>query len=175
VVVAYGHLLKPDLLAIPHQGMINVHASLLPELRGAAPIQWAILRGDTRTGITIMQMEAGLDSGPIPDRGHDPFDDRAVPSSPVARPVEVDDVQPTDSPIGESPSDRDRVAAVRRLPVEVALAEPDDAAPTKIDRHQQIEGCHPLHAVLTCYYAITLAQQHRAAPREGEDETDGRR
>ncbi len=65
VVVAYGHLLKPELLALPRQGMINVHASLLPDLRGAAPIPWAILRGDTRTGVTIMRMEAGLDSGPI--------------------------------------------------------------------------------------------------------------
>jgi len=65
VVVAYGHLLKPEILAIPRQGMINVHASLLPAHRGAAPIQWAILQGDTRTGVTIMQMEAGLDSGPI--------------------------------------------------------------------------------------------------------------
>ena len=65
VVVAYGHILKPDLLAIPKLGMLNVHASLLPAHRGAAPIQWSILEGDTRTGVTIMQMEAGLDSGPI--------------------------------------------------------------------------------------------------------------
>lgn len=65
VVVAYGHLLRPDLLALPRLGMINVHASLLPDLRGAAPIPWSILRGDTRTGVTIMRMEAGLDSGPI--------------------------------------------------------------------------------------------------------------
>ncbi len=65
VVVAYGHLLKPDLLAIPRLGMLNVHASLLPAHRGAAPIHWSILAGDTRTGVTIMQMEAGLDSGPI--------------------------------------------------------------------------------------------------------------
>ena len=65
VVVAYGHILKPDVLAIPKRGMINVHPSLLPELRGAAPVEWAILRGLERTGVTIMQMEAGLDSGPI--------------------------------------------------------------------------------------------------------------
>lgn len=65
VVVAYGHILKPDLLAIPRQGMVNVHPSLLPELRGAAPIEWAILRGLETTGVTIMQMTAGLDSGPI--------------------------------------------------------------------------------------------------------------
>ena len=65
VVVAYGHILKPDVLAIPKRGMINVHPSLLPELRGAAPVEWAIIRGLERTGVTIMQMEAGLDSGPI--------------------------------------------------------------------------------------------------------------
>jgi len=65
VVVAYGHILKPDLLAIPARGMVNVHPSLLPELRGAAPVEWAILNGLEKTGVTIMQMTAGLDSGPI--------------------------------------------------------------------------------------------------------------
>jgi methionyl-tRNA formyltransferase len=65
VVVAYGHILKPEILAVPRLGMINVHASVLPKLRGAAPIQWAILNGDANTGISIMQMEAGLDSGPV--------------------------------------------------------------------------------------------------------------
>lgn len=65
VVVAYGHILRPDILAVPRLGMINVHASLLPRLRGAAPIQRAILNGDLATGVTIMQMEAGLDSGPM--------------------------------------------------------------------------------------------------------------
>ena len=65
VVVAYGHILKPDLLAVPRRGMINVHPSLLPELRGAAPVEWAILNGFETTGVTIMLMDAGLDSGPI--------------------------------------------------------------------------------------------------------------
>lgn len=65
IVVAYGHILRPQVLAIPRLGMINVHASLLPRWRGAAPIQWAIRSGDPTTGITIMQMEAGLDSGPV--------------------------------------------------------------------------------------------------------------
>jgi len=65
VVVAYGHILKPELLAIPTQGMVNVHPSLLPELRGAAPIEWAIINGLEKTGVTIMQLDAGMDSGPI--------------------------------------------------------------------------------------------------------------
>ena len=65
VVVAYGHILKPELLDIPRLGMVNVHPSLLPGLRGAAPIEWAIIRGHEKTGVTIMQLDAGMDSGPI--------------------------------------------------------------------------------------------------------------
>jgi methionyl-tRNA formyltransferase len=65
VVVAYGLLLPPPVLNAPRLGCINVHASLLPRWRGAAPIQRAILEGDAATGITIMQMDAGLDTGPI--------------------------------------------------------------------------------------------------------------
>lgn len=65
VVVGYGHIIRPEVLAVPSRGMINVHASLLPELRGAAPINWAVLRGDADTGITVIQMDQGMDSGPI--------------------------------------------------------------------------------------------------------------
>jgi len=65
VVVAYGHILRQTVLDTPRRGMLNVHASLLPRLRGAAPIQWAIANGDTETGVSIMRMEAGLDSGPV--------------------------------------------------------------------------------------------------------------
>jgi len=65
VVAAYGHILKPAILAIPKRRMINVHASLLPRWRGAAPIQAAILHGDRATGVSIMQTEEGLDSGPV--------------------------------------------------------------------------------------------------------------
>lgn len=65
VVVAYGHLLRPELLAIPRRGMVNVHPSLLPALRGAAPVEWAILNGIESTGVSIIQLDAGMDSGPI--------------------------------------------------------------------------------------------------------------
>jgi methionyl-tRNA formyltransferase len=64
VVVAYGLLLPPAVLALPRLGCINVHASLLPRWRGAAPIQRALLAGDAETGVTIMRMDAGLDTGP---------------------------------------------------------------------------------------------------------------
>src|SRR5688572_6964367 len=65
IVVAYGLLLPADVLRIPPLGCINIHASLLPRWRGAAPIQRAILAGDAQTGVTIMQMDVGLDTGPI--------------------------------------------------------------------------------------------------------------
>jgi methionyl-tRNA formyltransferase len=65
VVLAYGKLLPPDLLDTPSLGCVNLHASLLPRHRGAAPIQWAILAGDSETGVSLMQMEAGLDTGPV--------------------------------------------------------------------------------------------------------------
>jgi methionyl-tRNA formyltransferase len=65
VVVAYGLILPPAILDVPHLGCWNIHASLLPRWRGAAPIQRAILAGDTQTGITIMRMDAGLDTGPM--------------------------------------------------------------------------------------------------------------
>jgi methionyl-tRNA formyltransferase len=65
VVAAYGHILRPDILDLPPRGSINVHASLLPRLRGAAPVHWAIARGDTVTGVTVMRMVEAMDAGPI--------------------------------------------------------------------------------------------------------------
>ena len=62
-VVAYGKILPIELLEIPSKGSINVHGSLLPKYRGAAPIQWAVLNGETKTGITTMYMDAGMDTG----------------------------------------------------------------------------------------------------------------
>jgi methionyl-tRNA formyltransferase len=65
VVVAYGQILPQRLLDIPPHGCLNVHTSLLPKYRGAAPIQWAIADGEPETGVTIMKLDAGLDTGPV--------------------------------------------------------------------------------------------------------------
>lgn len=65
LVIAYGRILPPDMLQAPRRGCMNLHASLLPKYRGAAPIQWSIVHGETETGITLTQMDEGLDSGPI--------------------------------------------------------------------------------------------------------------
>jgi methionyl-tRNA formyltransferase len=78
VVAAYGLILPPAMLAAPRRGCLNVHASLLPRWRGAAPIQAAVLAGDAETGITIMQMDAGLDTGPMLLRGRVPIGPRTT-------------------------------------------------------------------------------------------------
>ena len=77
LVAAYGLLLPPAVLAAPRYGCVNVHASLLPRWRGAAPVEHAILAGDAETGVSIMRMDAGLDTGPVYLR-------RAVPLAPTA-------------------------------------------------------------------------------------------
>jgi methionyl-tRNA formyltransferase len=73
VVAAYGQILPPAILELPRHGCLNVHTSLLPKYRGAAPIQWAIANGDTETGVTIMEMDAGLDTGPIVSQRRTPI------------------------------------------------------------------------------------------------------
>lgn len=65
VVVAYGQILPPSILEIPRYGCINIHGSLLPKYRGAAPIQWALYHGERETGVTTMLMDAGMDTGPM--------------------------------------------------------------------------------------------------------------
>jgi methionyl-tRNA formyltransferase len=75
VVAAYGQILSQSLLDVPPYGCVNVHASLLPKYRGAAPIQWAILNGDSETGVTIMKMDAGLDTGDILSESRIPIAD----------------------------------------------------------------------------------------------------
>jgi methionyl-tRNA formyltransferase len=65
VVVGYGQIIPQAIIDLPKRGILNVHASLLPKYRGAAPIQWAIANGEAKTGVTIMQIEAGLDTGPM--------------------------------------------------------------------------------------------------------------
>lgn len=65
VVVAFGQILPKEILTLPRYGCINIHASLLPKYRGAAPIQWAVINGEEKTGVTTMQMDEGLDTGDI--------------------------------------------------------------------------------------------------------------
>lgn len=74
MVAAYGRILPDDILALPPKGCINVHSSLLPKYRGAAPINWAVVNGDKETGVTIMHMATELDAGDIIDQVKTPID-----------------------------------------------------------------------------------------------------
>lgn len=85
VVVAYGHILVREVLDLPERGSINVHASLLPELRGAAPIHWAIARGHEVTGVTIMRMAEAMDAGPILHTVEEPIGPRDTSTELTAR------------------------------------------------------------------------------------------
>src|ERR1017187_9671867 len=88
VVVAYGHILPQTILDLPKFGCLNVHTSLLPKYRGAAPIQWAIASGETEAGVTVMKMDAGLDTGPIVSQRRTPIlptDDSATLHDRLAR------------------------------------------------------------------------------------------
>jgi methionyl-tRNA formyltransferase len=88
VVVAYGQILPQSILDLPRHGCLNVHTSLLPKYRGAAPIQWAIAHGDAETGATLMKMDAGLDTGPIVAQRRTPIqpaDDSATLHDRLAR------------------------------------------------------------------------------------------
>jgi methionyl-tRNA formyltransferase len=88
VVAAFGQILRQDMLDLPPHGCLNVHASLLPRWRGAAPVQAAILAGDAVTGVTIMRMDAGLDTGPILAQREEPIradDTRATLKERLAR------------------------------------------------------------------------------------------
>ena len=85
VVVAYGHILQPEILDLPSLGSVNVHASLLPQLRGAAPVNWAIIRGHEQTGVTVMRMVEAMDAGPIIHQLSEPISDEDSASELMSR------------------------------------------------------------------------------------------
>jgi len=89
VVVAYGQILRPEILALPPRGSLNLHASILPELRGAAPINWAIIRGYEETGVTVMRMVQELDAGPILFQVREPIGADESASELTARMAEI--------------------------------------------------------------------------------------
>ena len=114
VVVAYGPILRREVLELPPRGLINVHASLLPRFRGAAPIQHAILAGDRETGISIMRMEEGLDTGPVLHR--------------VATPVADDETAGTLSRRLAALGARALVEAISLIGADVERPQPQDEA-----------------------------------------------
>jgi methionyl-tRNA formyltransferase len=130
VVVAYGHILRREVLDAPGRGMINVHASLLPRFRGAAPIQHALLAGDRETGISIMRMEEGLDSGPVLHRLAIPIADGETAGTLTSKLAELGAAALVEAlsllsagPVKPQPQDESRVSYAPKISRETARVE----------------------------------------------------
>jgi methionyl-tRNA formyltransferase len=137
VVVAYGLLLPVAVLEAPRLGCINVHASLLPRWRGAAPIQRALLAGDTETGVCIMRMEAGLDTGPVYHRVHTPIGPRDTAADLHDRLADLGatallDALPgiADGTLAAEPQSEDHVTYAHKLTKEEAIIDWSQSAET---------------------------------------------
>lgn len=174
VVVAYGQILKPEVLAVPTHGSLNIHASLLPELRGAAPIQWAIMRGHERTGVTIMQMEAGLDSGPMlfrveePIRADESADELARRLSEIGAEALIDTLALMEA--GEhapEPQDHDRATYAPKLDRETARI---DWARPAVEVARQIRGLDSVPGAWTTIASGDIVKLFRARPEPGAGE-----
>lgn len=147
VVAAYGKILPPWLLALPPRGLINVHASLLPAWRGAAPVHRAILAGDRETGVTIMRVVQALDAGAMLARVVVPIDDAATSESleqalaDAGAPLLVETVERLAAgPIEETPQDATRATYAAKI---TRADSPVDWTATARAVHDRIRGLHP--------------------------------
>lgn len=154
VVAAYGKILPPWLLAIPPRGLINVHASLLPAWRGAAPVHRAIMAGDRETGVTIMRVVQALDAGAMLDRVVVPIDDdatsvsleQALAVAGASRLVDAVD-RLAAGPVDEEPQDDTRATYASKI---TRADSPIDWHASARAIHDRIRGLHPWpHAAAT--------------------------
>lgn len=174
LVCAYGQILKPELLALAPRGCINIHASLLPRHRGAACIQAAILAGDEATGITIIQMDAGLDTGPIlasatlpilPRETAGQLHDRLAQLAPqplalVLKAIEGETLAP-------APQNSNLATYAKKIAKEQGVMDWHLSA-SQLDRH--VRAMHPWPTAFTHWIDATLQSKmikiHRAVPVE---------
>lgn len=147
VVVAYGMILPPEILEIPKYGCINLHVSLLPKYRGAAPIQWAVINGDAFTGVSIIQIDEGLDSGAVlaQESIEIPPEATAGDMFEIAGKIGARLLAQTVADIGEEkavsqPQQEDLVTYAPRL--EKAMAELDFSKEART-LHNLVLGCNP--------------------------------
>lgn len=153
VVAAYGRILPPEVLALPRHGCVNVHGSILPRYRGAAPVQWAVIRGESETGVTLMRMDEGLDTGPI----------LAIRTTPVAEDDTAATVYDRLAGIGAellaaslpgilagtiAPVPQDHAAATLAPPLEKDVGAIDWAAPSRTVR-DLVRGVEPWPGAFT--------------------------
>jgi methionyl-tRNA formyltransferase len=158
VVVAFGQILPQAVLDAPTRGSINIHASLLPKYRGAAPIQWAVIRGETETGITTFQMDAGMDTGDILLMRSTPIGDEETAGELFARlaPLGAEVILET---LGRLPSITPRPQEHAAATLAPRLKKTDGAVQwTQSAREivNRIRGCNPWPGAMTSTPAGTL-------------------
>ncbi len=153
VVAAYGRILPDDILAAPPKGCINVHSSLLPSYRGAAPINWAVLNGDQETGVTIMHMAHDLDAGDIISQAATPIDpDETVVAlhdrlAVLGAKLLVETVAQIEAGTAtRTPQDHDKATLAPMLGRELS---PMDFSRTARQLHNQVRGLIPWPAAVT--------------------------
>ena len=147
VVVAYGQILDRRMLELPARGSVNVHASLLPELRGAAPINWAIIRGHARTGVTTMRMVEALDAGPMLMRVEEPIlpeetaTDLAIRLSELGAETLIETLALLEvDGIEETPQDDEASTYAPRITREVARVDWSEPAPDVANRVRGLDA-----------------------------------
>lgn len=147
VVVAYGQFLGNELLSLPPLGCVNLHVSLLPAYRGASPIQTAILRGETVTGVTLMQMDQGMDTGPIlatastPIAPEETAGELSARLAPLAAHLLIDNLRPlANRTLPPRPQDHAQATFARKFKKQDGQL--DWARPAK-ELHQRIRACNP--------------------------------
>ena len=176
VVAAYGRILPDDILAAPPKGCINVHSSLLPAYRGAAPINWAVLNGDKETGVTIMHMAHDLDAGDIISQAATPIDpDETVVAlhdrlAELGAELLVDTVARIAAGTAQrTPQDHEKATLAPMLSRELS---PMDFTRTARQLHDQVRGLIPWPAAVTTlgdkrckvFSTVVLDQKTDAAP-----------
>ncbi|HEY7867828.1 MAG TPA: methionyl-tRNA formyltransferase [Methylomirabilota bacterium] len=176
VVVAFGQILPRTVLDVPTRGSINVHASVLPRYRGAAPIAWAIMRGETRTGVTTFQMDPGMDTGDILLSESTPIDpeetagELATRLAPIGARVLLRTLEQIDS-LPRIPQDHPAATLAPRLRKEDGWLRPTEAARDLVNR---VRGCNPWPgAALMTPVGRLLIWRAVARPAEGPVRSPG--
>jgi len=184
IVVAYGHILRPEVLAVPPLGMINVHASLLPRHRGAAPIQSAILAGDQVTGISIMQMDQGMDTGPILHRVETPILDTDTAGTLTSRLATLGGLALVEAlallrlgrlhPVPQEPAFATHAPKITRSTARIAWDAPADAVARHLRAHDPEPGAWTLHheTPIKLFAPTVVARAIGLAPGEIRREGD---
>lgn len=171
-VVAYGALLRPDVLSIPKLGCVNVHFSLLPRWRGAAPVERALLAGDDRTGVTTMLMDEGLDTGPvllveeIPIAADETSGTLRSKLAEIGAPLLVRTIDELDS---ITPTPQDDTRATFAAKIDPGEAELDPRAETATALERKVRGLQPSPGAFMWFRGKRL-KVWRAVPEAGDGE-----